>query len=125
MIIAGAGSLPAEIAAEVTARREDVAILPLKGVADADFSAYVHHPVGMLDPNGVLEGTGKAMRHIKFASHSEVQRPLVRRYIRAAMERAAPAGTRGNGKSVVKSSAGGKKAGKKRATSIRRGNRVQ
>jgi DUF1009 family protein len=54
-IIAGAGSLPAEIAAEVTARREDVAILPLKGVADADFSAYVHHPVGMLDPNGVLE----------------------------------------------------------------------
>jgi hypothetical protein len=77
------------------------------------------------DPNGVLEGTGKAMRHIKFASHREVERPFVRRYIRAAMERAAPAGTRGNGKSVVKSSAGGKKAGKKRATSIRRGNRVQ
>lgn len=77
------------------------------------------------DPNGVLEGTGKAMRHIKFASHSEVERPFVRRYIRAAMERAAPAGTRGNGKSVVKSSVGGKRAGKKRATSIRRGNRVQ
>jgi hypothetical protein len=67
------------------------------------------------DPNGVLQGTGKAMRHIKFANHGEVERPFVRRYIRAAMERAAPAGTRGNGKSVVKSSTGGKRAGKKRA----------
>jgi hypothetical protein len=67
------------------------------------------------DPNGVLEGTGKAMRHIKFASHSEVERAFVRRYIRAAMERAAPAGTRGTGKSVVKSSGGRKRGGKKRA----------
>jgi hypothetical protein len=68
----------------------------------------------LADPNGVLEGTGKAMRHIKFGSHSEVERPFVRRYIRAAMERAAPAGTRGSGQSVLKSSASGKRAGKKR-----------
>jgi hypothetical protein len=57
------------------------------------------------DPNGVLEGEGKTMRHIKFASLEQVERPFVRRYIQAAMEQAAPAGTRGTGKSVVKSSA--------------------
>ena len=56
------------------------------------------------DPKRVLEGEGKTMRHIKFASLSEIERPYVRRYIQAAMEQAAPAGTRGTGKSVVKSS---------------------
>jgi hypothetical protein len=57
------------------------------------------------DPNRVLEGEGKTMRHIKFASLGDVERPFVRRYLRAAMEQAAPAGTRGTGKSVVKTSA--------------------
>jgi hypothetical protein len=56
------------------------------------------------DPNRVLEGEGKAMRHIKFATLREVERPFVRRYIQAAMERAAPAGTSGTGQTVVKSS---------------------
>jgi hypothetical protein len=56
------------------------------------------------DPNGVLEGDGKNMRHIKFASLRELERPFVRRYIRASMEQAAPVGTRGTGKSAVKSS---------------------
>jgi len=55
------------------------------------------------DPNRVLEGDGKTMRHIKFKSQSDLDRPFVRRYIQAAMEEAAPAGTRGTGKSVVKS----------------------
>ncbi len=55
------------------------------------------------DPNRVLEGEGKTMRHIKFRSHSDVERPFVRRYIQAAMEQAAPAGAIGTGKSVVKS----------------------
>ena len=64
------------------------------------------------DPNCVLEGDGKAMRHIKFASLREVERPFVRRYIQAAMEQAAPAGTRGNGQSVVKSSLATKKTRK-------------
>ena len=53
------------------------------------------------DPNRVLEGDGKTMRHIKFASLADVERPFVRRYSHAAMEQAAPAGTRGTGKSVV------------------------
>ena len=56
------------------------------------------------DPSGVLEGDGKNMRHIKFASLEDVERSFVRRYIRTAMEQAAPAGTRGSGKSMVKSS---------------------
>jgi hypothetical protein len=58
------------------------------------------------DPNRVLEGDGKAMRHIKFASRADVERKLVRHYIQAAVELAAPDGARGAGKSVVKT--GGK-----------------
>jgi hypothetical protein len=54
------------------------------------------------DPNRVLEGDGKTMRHIKFANLDDVERPLVRRYIQAAMEQSAPAGARGSGRSVVK-----------------------
>ena len=55
------------------------------------------------DPNRVLEGDGKTMRHIKFRSLRDVERPFVPRYIQAAMQQAAPAGTRGTGESVVKS----------------------
>ncbi|HEY6252015.1 MAG TPA: DUF1801 domain-containing protein [Candidatus Angelobacter sp.] len=58
------------------------------------------------DPNRVLEGEGKTMRHIKFRSQRDVERPLVRRYIQAAMEQAAPAGAIGTGKSVVKGARG-------------------
>ncbi len=58
------------------------------------------------DPNRVLEGEGKTMRHIKFRSQHDVERPFVRRYIRAAMEQAASGGTIGTGKSVVKSARG-------------------
>jgi len=38
------------------------------------------------DPIRVLEGEGKMMRHVKFRSERDVERPFVRRYIRAAME---------------------------------------
>jgi hypothetical protein len=57
------------------------------------------------DPNRVLEGKGKAMRHIKFRTQHDVERPFVRRYIQAALDqaaRAAPAGTVRSGKSAVK-----------------------
>lgn len=54
------------------------------------------------DPNRVLEGDGKTMRHIKFAALRDVERPFVRRYIQAAMGLAAPPGTRGAGISIVK-----------------------
>jgi len=38
------------------------------------------------DPNKVLEGEGKMMRHIKFRSEHDLERPFVRRNIRAAIE---------------------------------------
>src|SRR5882757_365784 len=45
------------------------------------------------DPNRVLEGDGKAMRHIQFASQRDLERSFVRRYIRASVEQVdAPAG---------------------------------
>src|SRR5579863_3810723 len=51
------------------------------------------------DPNRVLEGNGKAMRHIQFRSISDMDRPFVRRYIQAAIEQVgAAAGASGNGK---------------------------
>jgi hypothetical protein len=57
------------------------------------------------DPRRVMQGEGKIMRHIKFKSLADLERPFVRRYIRTAMEEAAPPGTRGTSKSVVKTSA--------------------
>jgi hypothetical protein len=55
------------------------------------------------DPNRVLVGEGKTMRHIKLRSQRDVERPFLRRYIQTAMERAARLGATGTGKSVVKS----------------------
>jgi hypothetical protein len=56
------------------------------------------------DPNGVLEGEGKAMRHIKFRSQSDLERPFVRRYIQASLEQLGEAASKaGPGKTVVKS----------------------
>jgi hypothetical protein len=71
------------------------------------------------DPNGVLEGDGKALRHIKFASQRDLERSFVRRYIRASIEQlgeAAPNG--GTGQSVVKTS-GRKSPAKKRSAKRR------
>jgi hypothetical protein len=58
------------------------------------------------DLNRVLEGKGKTMRHIKFASERDLDRPFVRRYIQAAIEQTGmPAGS-GTGKSTVRSAQG-------------------
>ena len=54
------------------------------------------------DPGRVLEGEGKAMRHIKFRSPDELERPFVRRYIRTAIEQVGAAAERGTGKTVIK-----------------------
>ena len=70
------------------------------------------------DPNRVLEGEGKAIRHIKFRSLRDVERAFVRRYIQAAMEQAAPGGGQGTGRSVVKT--GVKKSVKRRGVAKRR-----
>jgi hypothetical protein len=58
------------------------------------------------DPNRVLVGEGKTMRHIKLRSQRDVERPFMRRYIQTAMERAPRLGATGTGKSVVKSKRG-------------------
>ncbi len=63
------------------------------------------HGATLPDPHHLLEGQGKSMRHIKFKGPRDIERPFVRRYIQEAMEQAAPAGARGTGKSVVKSTA--------------------
>jgi hypothetical protein len=69
----------------------------------------------MADPSRVMEGVGKIMRHVKFSSLAELEAPWVRRYIRESMAQAAPEGTRGTGRSVVKSSGGsGIRGGRKR-----------
>ena len=46
----------------------------------------------LADPNHLLEGEGKSMRHIKFRSERDLERPFVRRYIRAAREQAGEPG---------------------------------
>jgi hypothetical protein len=57
------------------------------------------------DPNRVLEGEGKTMRHIKFTNTEELHRNYIRRYIQASIEQlGAAASGGGTGKSVVRSS---------------------
>jgi hypothetical protein len=58
------------------------------------------------DPNHVLEGEGKTMRHIKFARASDLERPFVRRYIQSAIEQVGAPPGGGTGKSLVKSAQG-------------------
>ncbi len=38
----------------------------------------------LADPDGVMEGTGRTMRHIKFRSRADLERPFVADYVRAA-----------------------------------------
>jgi hypothetical protein len=69
------------------------------------------------DPNGVLEGEGKKMRHIKFASELDLERPFVRRYIQAAIGQIGLPADGGTGRSAVRSAHGAvrkKRAGKSR-----------
>jgi hypothetical protein len=72
------------------------------------------------DPNRVLEGDGKLMRHIKFASLDEVERPFVRRYIQAAMRQVSPDGAAGTGRSEIKTRGKGKPRAAKRSREPRR-----
>jgi hypothetical protein len=38
------------------------------------------------DPNGILVGEGKSIRHITIRNESELERPFVRRYLQAAID---------------------------------------
>jgi hypothetical protein len=40
----------------------------------------------LADPDGVLEGSGKLIRHLRVHNHDELDRPIMRRLVRAAIE---------------------------------------
>jgi hypothetical protein len=46
------------------------------------------HGLDLADPDGLLEGTGKRMRHIKVRALSELDRPEIREYLRQARKNA-------------------------------------
>ena len=46
------------------------------------------HGSELADPQRILEGTGKRMRHIKIRNMSELLRPAIRTYVQEACERA-------------------------------------
>jgi hypothetical protein len=45
-----------------------------------------NHGARLPDPNRVLKGTGKSVRHIQFTRQSELELPFVRRYLQSAIE---------------------------------------
>jgi Domain of unknown function (DU1801) len=58
----------------------------------ATYSSYVNLGFNrgalLPDPNGVLAGTGKLIRHITIRNENDLNRPFVRRYLQAAIEQA-------------------------------------
>lgn len=40
----------------------------------------------LADAEGILEGSGKLIRHLRINNHDDLDRPLVRRFLRAAIE---------------------------------------
>jgi Domain of unknown function (DU1801) len=52
------------------------------------------------DPDGVLEGSGKTIRHIRIRNHDDLDRPVLRRLLRLAIEQVGkppdPPGSRTN-----------------------------
>ena len=38
------------------------------------------------DPDSILEGSGKSIRHIRIRSHDDLDRPLLRRFLQLAIE---------------------------------------
>jgi hypothetical protein len=66
--------------------------------AFCNIAAYSHHVnlvfycgAELPDPHGVLRGTGKKMRHIRFDSSDDLRHKYLRTYIRSAIELVGPA----------------------------------
>lgn len=38
------------------------------------------------DPDGILEGSGKSIRHIRIRNHDDLDRPVLRRFLQLAIE---------------------------------------
>lgn len=58
-----------------------VYVAPQRGHVNLGF----FHGVGLPDPEGLLEGTGKRLRHVKVRSVAGAERPAVRALIDAAL----------------------------------------
>ena len=71
-----------------------------------------HRGTDLSDPNRILEGTGKQMRHIKIRSISDLERPALRAYLREACESAGHDVT-GEGAREVKITVKGKTSAKR------------
>ena len=55
------------------------------------------------DPQGVLQGSGKKIRHVRIARPADLRRPWLRRYIRAAIRQlGGPLAPQAEGHSMVK-----------------------
>ena len=54
-LIAGSGRLPIEVATEVLERGESLVVMPLRGIADGDFTKLQTVPIDALDPVGAVE----------------------------------------------------------------------
>jgi len=54
------------------------------------YSSYVNlgfnRGAQLPDPNGVLSGTGKSIRHVTIRNQQDLDRPFIRRYLQAAIE---------------------------------------
>ena len=57
-------------------------ILPHKGWVNLGF----YQGASLADPEGLVEGTGRKMRHVKIRSTDEANRPGVRALLKAALE---------------------------------------
>jgi hypothetical protein len=53
-----------------------------------------NHGAALSDPDRLLLGSGRQMRHLRVAAPNDLSLPHIRRFIRAAVERAPAAGTR-------------------------------
>jgi UDP-2,3-diacylglucosamine hydrolase len=95
-IIAGAGRLPAEIAADLASRGSALVVLTLRGFADADYGAFRTVRIDLLDPQGaiaalrevgagmvVLAGTvhKPGLGHVMAGWHAVLNRHEIRRIV--------------------------------------------
>src|SRR5207248_972862 len=58
------------------------------GVMKNHINLGFHRGADLSDPQRILEGTGKQMRHIKIRNMSDAFRPAIRTYLQEACERA-------------------------------------
>jgi hypothetical protein len=71
------------------------------GVIKDHVNLGFHHGTELADPQRILEGAGKQMRHIKIRNMPDLLRPAIRAYLREAWERAGHDVTTGKERTVT------------------------